>query len=416
MFEKVLKVITILFLLAIFSEFNVVNASNDPVNIYLFYGEGCPHCAKEKLFLNSLKVEYQNNIQIHQYEVYYSEENNNKLNKVAELLGVNVAGVPFLVIGDKAIIGFDSASITGKEIEMNVINCLQNGCPDKASEILLGVRPTYTISRTNTFPPLVPTESKPFEENEVMPVFLNTIVFGTVDLKSVSLPLATILIALVDGFNPCAMWILIFLITMLINLKDKKKLYILGTVFIVTSGMVYFLFLAAWFNFFKYIGFVYWIKVIIGIVAIISGSLHLRDAFSSKGGCKATNAQQREGIMDRIKKALGEKSFILSVLGIMILAVSVNLIEVVCSAGLPAVYTNLLASVTLSPTVYYSYLLLYVLVFMLDDLIIFFIAIKTFEVTGIAKKYTKWSGIVGGIVLVIIGIILIVKPELLMFG
>jgi hypothetical protein len=262
----------------------------------------------------------------------------------------------------------------------------------------------------------VETENKSTPNSDNSTTQINTYIFGNIDLKSVSLPLATILIAVVDGFNPCAMWILIFLITMLINMKDKKKLYILGSVFIITSGAVYFLFLSAWFNFFSLIGYVYWIKIIIGIVAIISGILHIKGALFSKGGCKATNEGQRESIMERIKKSLGQKSFLLSIIGIISLAISVNLIEVVCSAGLPAIYTNLLSSIKLSTYEYYLYLLLYIFFFMLDDLIIFFIAIKTFEVTGIAKKYTKWSNLIGGVIILIIGIILIIKPELLMFG
>lgn len=253
------------------------------------------------------------------------------------------------------------------------------------------------------------------EENKPNPVYLN-IFSKKIDLKSVSLPIATILIAFVDGFNPCAMWILVFLITMLINMKDKKKLYILGTTFIFVSGLMYLVFLSAWFNFFKFVGYVYWIKVIIGIVAIISGIMHIKSGLFSKGECKATNQNQRQKIIKKIKEVLNQKKLFLSLIGIVSLAVSVNLVEIVCSAGLPAVYTNLLSTIKLTTFEYYFYLLLYVLIFMLDDLLIFFLAIKTFEVSGISKKYTKMSGIVGGFIILIIGVILIIKPELLMFG
>jgi len=231
-----------------------------------------------------------------------------------------------------------------------------------------------------------------------------------------SLPVITIIIAFMDGFNPCAMWILIFLITMLINMKDKKKLYILGTVFIVTSALVYFVFLSAWFNFFQFVGYVYWIKIAIGLVALATGSVHVKNALTSKGECHVTNSQQRASIMERIKKITKENNIWVAVIGMVILAISVNFIEVVCSAGLPAVYTNLLASANLSTVNYYLYLILYTVIFMFDDLFIFFVAVKTFHATGITSKYSKYSGIVGGVLMIIIGLILILKPELLMFG
>jgi thiol-disulfide isomerase/thioredoxin len=390
---------------------NDVNAEvSEPINLYLFYGDGCPHCAKEKEFFKTLKTNYGNKINIHEYEVYNNYDNVELFNKAADFLKIDVGGVPFLIIGEKYFIGYGSDETTGKDISKEIDNCIKDRCLDSLSELLLG---KDIVNITNIPEKVVEGE---VDKDNTSPIYLNTFVFGNVDLKSVSLPLATILIALVDGFNPCAMWILIFLITMLINMEDKKRLYILGSVFILTSGIIYFFFLSAWFNFFKFIGYVYWIKVVIGIVAIVSGYLHIKNALFSKGGCHVTSDQQRESIMDKIKKIIKEKSFILSIFGIVTLAISVNLIEVVCSAGLPAIYTNLLSTIRLSTLEYYMYLLLYVFVFMLDDLTVFFIAVKTFEVTGIAKKYTKWSSLIGGIIILIIGIILIIKPELLMFG
>jgi thiol-disulfide isomerase/thioredoxin len=381
---------------------NEIPQTNQVLNLHFFQGIGCPHCAKEKEFLKGVKQEYGDTIEINEYEIYYNQKNQKFFNKVIDHLEINLAGVPLLVIGEEYIIGYSDDDTTGVQIIEAIERNIDNQSEDVLSQLLQ-------------------EEEKPEEEKEELPedtspIHLNVPVFGKIDLKSISLPLGTAIIALLDGFNPCAMWILIFLITMLINMKDKKKLYTLGSIFIITSGLVYFVFLAAWLNFFKYVGFVYWIRTVIGIVAIVSGILHLKDAFKSKGECKATDEKKRKTIMERIKKIISEKSFILSVIGIVTLAISVNLIEMVCSAGLPAVYTSLLSSVPLTTTEYYLYLILYIIIFMLDDLIVFFIAVKTFEVTGIAKKYTKWSSIIGGVIILALGIILIIKPELLMFG
>jgi glutaredoxin len=355
--------------------------AKDTIILDFFYGIGCPHCGHEEEFLQKLKDKYQDQIQINQYEIYYNDDNATLFKEKLQEHNIEVGGVPLLFIDDDYVLGFANENITGVEIENKI-------------KALLG------------------TEENPSSHK---PLYLN-IFSRQIDLKAISLPLATILIAFVDGFNPCALWILIFLITMLINMKDRKKLYILGSVFIIVSGLVYFVFLAAWFNFFKFIGYAYWIKVLIGIIAIISGIIHIKDGLFSKGECKVTSAQQRQNIITRMKNVLNEKNFFLAIVGISALAISVNLIEVVCSAGLPAIYTNLLSTIKLSTFQYYSYLSLYILIFMLDDLAIFFIAIKTFEVTGITNKYSKFSSIFGGFLILIIGIILIFKPELLMFG
>lgn len=379
--KKILLLIGLISILGLFFQ-NPIKAQNKIVELKLYYGDGCPHCVLEKDFLKEIKLKYQEQVLIEEYEVYYNQENANIFSDLVNNLKIETAGVPLLLINDEYVLGYGGDDITGVVIE------------NKIKKIL---------------------GTEEIAENKLNPVYLN-IFSKKIDLKSVSLPIATILIAFVDGFNPCAMWILVFLITMLINMKDKKKLYILGTTFIFVSGLMYLVFLLAWFNFFKFVGYVYWIKVIVGIVAIISGIMHIKSGLFSKGECKATNQNQRQNIIQKIKEVLNQKKLFLSLIGVVSLAISVNLVEIVCSAGLPAVYTNLLSTIKLSTFEYYFYLLLYVLIFMLDDLLIFFLAIKTFEVSGISKKYTKMSGIVGGFIILLIGIILIVKPELLMFG
>lgn len=379
--KKILIIIGIIGFLG-FILVNPTKAKDNLVQLDLFYGDGCPHCALEREFLKEIKEKYEEKIVINEYEIYYNEENADVFNQKINELKIETAGVPILIIKDDYVLGYGSDETTGMEIEKKIINYL---------------------NEENVI------------ENEESPIYLN-IFSKKINLKSVSLPIATILIAFVDGFNPCAMWILVFLITMLINMQDRKKLYILGTTFIFVSGLMYLLFLSAWFNFFKFIGYVYWIKVIIGIVAIISGIMHIKSGLFSKGECKATSQNQRQKIIQKIKEVLNQKKLFFSLIGIVSLAISVNLVEIVCSAGLPAVYTNLLSTIKLNTWEYYFYLILYVLIFMFDDLLIFLIAIKTFEITGISKKYTKFSGIVGGIIIFAIGVILILKPELLMFG
>ena len=407
--KLLLFIVLILSIIFTFYSLNGVKAqdSDKPVVMHLFYGEGCPHCAKEIDFLDKKLPEWGEKVEFHKYESYYNSQNAQYFNEALEIFQIEQGGVPFLIIGDQYLLGYGSDETTGAEIEALVNYCSENSCEDVVTK--------YILNDVDIVPSVKVEEEKKVEspKDEVL---IDIPLLGSVNLRDFSLPIATILIAFVDGFNPCAMWILIFLITMLVNMKDRKKLYILGSTFIITSGFVYFLFLSAWFNLFKFIGYVYWIKVIIGIIAIISGIVHLRNGLITKGECHSVDKDKRTSLMDKIKKTISEKNYVLAMLGMITLAVSVNLVEVVCSAGLPAVYTNLLSSVDLPIVKHYSYILLYVIIFMIDDLAVFFIAIKSLEVVGITRKYSRISGIIGGILILIIGILLIFKPEVLMFG
>jgi hypothetical protein len=223
-------------------------------------------------------------------------------------------------------------------------------------------------------------------------------ILGTIQTANLSLPVLSVVLGFVDGFNPCAMWTLLFLISLLLGMKDRKRMWILGTTFIITSAFVYFLFLTAWLNFFLILGFVFWVRIVIGLVALGVGIYNLRDYHLNK-----------EGITH-------ERKFILAFGGIILLAFAVNLVELVCSAGLPAIYTQILSISNLSPGQHYSYILIYIFFFMIDDLVVFAIAMITLHAVGVQSKYARLSRLIGGILMLIIGALLLFKPEILMFG
>ena len=399
----------------------VKDNENITVNLYLFYGEGCPHCDKEEQFLQALKEEYQDLVKIETYEIYYSPANARLLKTIANELDLSVGGVPILFVEDFSIIGFGSANTTGQHIRQAIENCLAGvECGNIVSKTIAEAE----VAKREVSQREIGYDSPSVVESEegggiLQDQDLNIklpLIGKEVDLRTLSLPVLTLLLGALDGFNPCAMWILVFLISMLINLEDRRRLFILGFTFIFVSGLVYFAFLAAWFNLFQFVGFVHWVRFTVGLVAIASGIIHLKHYHEKETGCKVTNSQQRSRIMKRIKKVIGRQNLLLALIGISVLAVSVNLIELVCSAGLPAIYTNILSLSKLSAVQYYGYLALYALVFMIDDLLVFTIAIKTFQVTGITSKYTKYSNLIGGIVILILGILLLFKPQALMFG
>lgn len=377
----------------------VIFGSEKHLNIYLFYGDGCPHCAEEEEWFKTY-LEKNKNIKIHRYEVWYDKDNQEKYSKVHEILNDKSSGIPYLVIGESVISGFDK-DLTPERIR-NAVEYYRNvNYKDKVG-IYLGV-----VSESETG-----QDETKYEDTKVKIPLL-----GTKEAKDVSIGLSAILIGVVDGFNPCAMWILLFLISMLLGMKNKKRMWILGITFLASSALVYFLFLLSWLNLSVFLNKVLYIRVAISFFAVLFGVLQVVNFFFKKDdGCEVVGNKNRKRIIKSIQKIIKEKSFILAILGIILLAASVNIIELLCSLGLPVMFTQILAINEVSKVGQILYSLLYVLFFMIDDIIIFIIAMKTLEIKAISNKYGKYSHLIGGLIMIIIGVLMVYKPEWLMFN
>jgi len=376
------------------------------INIYFFWSESCPHCANEKPFLEKLEQKYPE-VKIYDFEVWKNSKNRQLLIETGKKLNANVSGVPFTVVGEKYFIGWYDEKSTGTAIE-NAVQCvLRDGCHDTVGE-LIAFKPDKKIEKE---------ECECEKEKSPIPQKIKIPLIGEIETKNLSLPLLSMILGGLDGFNPCAMWTLLFLISLLLGMKDKKRMWILGSAFIVASAAVYFFFMAAWLNLLLFIGFIVWVRVIIGLLALGGGIYNLREYFVNKNsGCKITGNKKRQRVFEKLKIITQKQQFWLAVGGIIILAAAVNLVELICSAGLPVVFTQILALSNLVKWQYYLYMLLYIFVFMLDDLFVFFAAMITLQMTGITTKYTRFSHLIGGILMAIIGILLIFKPEWLMFN
>lgn len=398
----------ILLFLAFFFFFGLLKPAfaEEKVNLYFFWSNTCPHCSKEKLFLVDLQEKYEN-LEIQSYEVSSDQKSLDFFIKIGEELDLDTSAIPFTIVCDKTFVGFLDDETTGKQIEDAVKDGLVS-CNDTVSSIEKEQK--NNDSNTEKVENLVDTEG-------IIPENIKLPIFGTVETKNLSLPALTIAIAFLDGFNPCAMWVLLFLISLLLGMKQGFKRWVLGGVFILASGFVYFMFLTAWLNLFLFLGFVFWVRIIIGIFALGAGIYYLKEYVKNRdGACKTVGGSTREKIFNIAKKVTKEKTFLVSILGIILLAFLVNLIELVCSAGLPALYTNILSLTPLSSVKYYSYLLLYILIFMIDDMFVFVVAMLTLQATGAHAKYARYSRLIGGILILLIGILLLFKPEILMFN
>lgn len=378
------------------------NVHAQEINLYLFYGDGCPHCAAEKEYINTIEQEYGNKINVVTFEVWYSDANANLLEKVRKIFNSDATGVPYTVIGETGITGYNDD--VASNIKALIDKELANPTQDVVSQIQNNQKVTLSTQKEVK-------KTKQKNNKFTIPIL------GKIDAKSVSLPAVAAAIGLADGFNPCAMWVLLFLISMLLTMKDKKKRLILGIIFLLTSAIVYILFMVAWLGIAVTVTQQVILRVIIGIFALLVGLWNLRSFKRYQtDGCEVVSSKKRKKIFSKIKHIIHEQSFLLAILGIIVLAATVNLIELACSAGLPLIFTSILALNHLSTVQYALYIGIYMLFFMLDDIIVFVIAMKTMEVTGISTKYNKWSHLIGGTLMLLIGILLIFFPKILMFG
>ena len=390
-------------LLVLLSSTCVAAAAPGPFVIHFFYGQGCPHCAKEEKVLREYENRY-GNLRIERYEVYFNQENMDLLEKVVERLEAYPPAVPFLVVGDEYVVGFDE-NFTPDMIKTLIAKCLPGHCPDVVRQILGGEKAPPVQGSAQT--------ARPAEQTWVITIPL----VGEIDVRSFSLPMLTVVMGFLDGFNPCAMWALIFLIGLLLGMRNRARMWLLGSVFIVASAFVYFLFMAAWLNIILFFGLVIWVRIAIGLIALAGGVYSVRDAIlNPEISCKMTDDERRRQFRVRLRNAIGQQSLLLSLVGISLLAFMVNLVEIVCSAGFPAIYTQVLSLSALPTWKYYAYILLYIFVFMLDDLIVFFAAMMTLEITGATTTYVRYARLLGGLLMLLIGALLIFRPQVLMFG
>lgn len=350
------------------------------INVYFFNRDGCPHCAKEEEFFKTISEKYKN-VNIYSFEVSKNSKNSNYLVKVKELFNDKSNGVPFTIIGEKSFLGYNS--YIGENIE-------------KAIQTYLNEEETKTEK----------------EENVIkLPII------GETDLREVSVPFIAIVLGLIDGFNPCAMWVLLFLINMFFGMKNKKRMFLYGYVFLFTSGLVYLLSMLGISVVLDFVA-VKWLQILIACVAIVAGILNVRTYIKTKNddGCHVVDEKKRKTILKKGMKIVKEKNVFIALVGIIILAASVNIVELACSLGFPAIFAQVLSLNDITGVPRVLYLLLYVLFYMADDLIVFTIATATLSITTRSSKYTKYANLVGGVIMILIGLLLIFKPDWVMFN
>jgi hypothetical protein len=344
------------------------------VTLEFFWGVGCAHCDEAKPFVDDLERS-DRALRAERWEIRKDPEGRRRFIETMKRLGAKAAGIPTFVVGQRHLVGFQKGT-TEREVR-HMIEAERKGSRVQAPE------------------------------HVQLPIL------GSVDVRAMSLPGFTVLMGLLDGINPCAMWVLLVLLGILMHVKSRARLLLFGTTFVVVSGVVYFAFMTAWSLFFEVAGLSRAITVGLGVVVLAMGLLNLKELVWFKRGVSLTIPDRaKPRLFRRMRAIAAAASLPAAFVGVFALAFVVNLIELGCTLGLPAVYTRILSLRELSPGGRYAYLALYNVAYVIPLALIVVVYALTMHRLALSETGAKLLKAVSGTLLVLSGLVFVLRPDL----
>lgn len=351
-----------------------VGASAQPGNAVLevFVRDGCPRCADAKEYLPGFAAD-RPELTIVLRSVDHDPGAREDLIRHSRFAGIWPPGVPTFMFEGRILVGFDNPQATG---------------------------PRLALLIDNIGPPAANVESG---------------LFGTLSVERLGLPLFTLALGLLDGFNPCAMWVLLFLLSLLVHLQDRKRMALIAATFVVVSGAVYYAFMAAWLNVFLLVGLSTPLRWGMASVALLIGLINVGESLRPGGSYSlAIPAKAKPGLYARMRAVLRAERLVPALAGVAVLAVVVNFVELLCTAGIPAIYTAVLVQQELSPAAHYGYLGLYILGYVADDSLMVASAVIAMSSRKLSERSGRWLKRLSGAVMFALGAVMLLRPEWLM--
>jgi glutaredoxin len=368
------------------------------VILEVFTREGCPHCEEAKRFLTDLRREHPD-LQIVEYDIWQDSVALQRLRTLAEQRGIGTPGVPAFYLKGELLIGYAGPESTGERIKALVAQVrLSRGEQSiPAATCLTGEGDPCTREAPGTV-----------AETEAVEI---PVVGWRVTVGHLGLPLFTFILGLLDGFNPCSMWVLILMLSMLASLKDRLKMLLIAGAFVAVEGLAYFAFMAAWLNLFLFVGLSRVSEVLIGGIACIAGMINLKDFWAFGWGISLSIPKSaKPGLYAQLRRILQAENLTAAVIGAVMLAILVQFVELLCTSGFPALYTRILTNRHFDRWTYYGYLLLYDLAYLFDDVLVLTIGVITLSQRRLQEREGRWLKLLGGLVMVSLGIYLLTAP------
>ena len=372
--QRVARVITLLLACLVFA--SVPQAATAPLDgitppqapvLEVFVRSGCPHCDNAKAYLPQFAAQYPW-LQIHYRAVDRDSQARDDLYRHARASGSWPPGVPTFVFNGRVLVGFADAESTAP-----LLHALVAG--DAAASSI---------------------------ESDL---------FGSLSVAKLGLPLFTLATGLLDGFNPCAMWVLLFLLSMLVRLQSRRRMALVAGTFVLASGAVYYLFMAAWLNLFLVIGLTAWLRYGLAALALLIAAVNIKDAIRPGRGLSLSIPEAaKPGLYRRMRSVINSDTLLLSLPSVALLAIVVNFVELLCTAGFPALYTAILTQQDLPSAAYYGYLGLYILGYIADDALMVALAVIALGNRKLSERGGRQLKLLSGLVMLGLGTVMLLQP------
>ena len=388
--------------------------NNDKVEVIVFVRDGCGVCKDEEEFLAS-RYEITKNFSVQILNIG-DEANRQKWQELVDKHKLSKV-TPITLVGGDVLVGFNEKT-TGEKI----LGQAANHAPYGLEYYLRGDDSTEEESE-NAYCQADSVASCSLDDQAKSEKQGNTSMmtlpyFGEIDVKNTSLFLMASILGFIDGFNPCAMWVLLTFLILLSQVGSKKKMIYLAGIFILAEAIMYFLILNVWYQTWDFIKLDQWVTPAVGLLAIGAGCYFLHKAYKSKGQltCEVTSLEHQQKTTQKIKDTIAKPVTILTIISVLGIAFSVNIIEFACSVGIAQSFTKILEINTLTFLVQQWYIFIYALFYMADDFLIFGLAIAGYQrFYLVGAKYSHLSTIIGGVLMIIMGILLTFFSNILVF-
>lgn len=346
--------------------------TGNSLTLVVYVRDGCPHCADAKAYLAVLARE-RPALRIDYRAIDRDPQARQALEQVSRQAGIWPPGVPTFVVGERVMIGFGDAADSGPELLA-----------------LLDAVPTASSPRQAIDAPL----------------------FGTLSVAQLGLPLFTLAIGLLDGFNPCATWVLLFLLSLLVRLHDRRRMVLIAGTFVLVSGAVYYALMAAWLNLFLAVGLSAPLRMALALLAIAIGAINTKDYFAwGRGVSLSIPEKAKPGLFARMRRVMNAESLPAAMAGVALLALAVNFVELLCTAGLPAIYTAILTQQNLGNLAYHGYLGLYIVGYIADDALMVTLAVSALSSGKLTEQGGRWLKLLSGLVMLALGLVMLLRPQ-----
>jgi hypothetical protein len=355
------------------------------VHLYFFWSLSCPHCLEARPFVEAIP-EQRPWVKLHSLEITRHPEHARHYIALAEQAGQVAQYVPGILFCGRMETGWDSDATSGRALLDGLDACRAAANGGTAREAARALpEPAFVV-------PLL----------------------GEIRLDGYSLPLLTVLIASLDAFNPCAFFVLLFVLSMLAHQKSRARMLAIGGVFVLVSGLMYFAFMAAWLNLFQILGNLAWVTLVAGALALVVGLVNVKDFFWFGRGVSLSIPEGRKpAIYQRAHAILAAGSLPAMLAATVLLAVAVNFYELLCTAGFPMVYTRLLTLQALAPAQHYLYLALYNLVYVVPLAAIVGLFAFTLGARKLSEREGRLLKLLSGLMMLQLGALLVLAPDAL---